>query len=155
MPLIPVLRSLLAYGSRFFIAIAILTLGYKLKKFPGNKEVSYKHSLRTLVFVLLLYIPIMALWINHKCSNPKSRYTEDVIVKEYTNITNERVPITHYDYMIVEFKDGCQLLVKINPNKNKYQIGTHLPVTIERGLLGLDVVVEYGFDNDEHSMFHK
>ncbi len=69
--------------------------------------------------------------------------------------------------MTVRFEDGWERTVEIKEYDidttlpvesaftyywEKYKIGTTLPVTIERGLFGIDVIVEWGFENDEHTV---
>ncbi len=60
--------------------------------------------------------------------------------------------------MIIRFEDGCKRTVNYDSEHdlrdddwNRYEIGTTLPVTMERGFFGIDVIVEWGFENAEYT----
>ncbi len=98
-------------------------------------------------FLLPQYIFPTLFWINYKWSDPESRHEEIITIEKYG-----RSGLSNY-YMFVRFEDGCQRNIDIKKEQDgQYKEGTTLPVTLERGLFGIDVIVEWGFENDEHTI---
>ncbi len=98
-----------------------------------------------LVYMLPIFVFSTFLWINHKWSDPKTRHEEVVTIEK---IKGRRS--FGYD-MTIKFEDDWERTVEIR-DRYKYKVGTTLPVTIERGLFGIDVIVEWGFENNEHTV---
>ncbi len=126
------------------IVAIVVFIAYKLPK-DKPKWVDYLLSIG--VAVVFFNIPTFY-WINYKWSDPKTRHEELVTVKRYNNSRSID--------MIVTFEDGRQRTVEMGSyhyyHNKKYDIGTTLPVTIERGFFGIDVIVEWGFENDEQTL---
>ncbi len=112
-------------------------------------------------FLLPLFFFPTLLWINYKWSDSETRHEELVMVKKHKSYSSG-------PDMIVRFESGYQRTVNIKDSYweeneagttvstgywEKYEIGSTLPVTIERGLFGIDVIVKWGFENDEHTLF--
>ncbi len=108
------------------------------------------YSIFFLPFFLPLFVFSTFLWANYIGSDSETRHTELVTV-EYFGTQR----IGGYE-MTVRFKNGCQRTVDMGIRGydcwEKCKKGTKLPVTIERGLFGIDVIVEWGFENDEHTI---
>ncbi len=114
-----------------------------------------------LTFLLPIFVFSTFLWINYIGSDPMTRHEELVTVEKHKGRRSVGVDMT------VRFEDGWERTVEIKEYDidttlpvesaftyywEKYKIGTTLPVTIERGLFGIDVIVEWGFENDEHTV---
>ncbi len=109
-----------------------------------KKKLSELFVVISFVVSIVLVVPSF-FWINYACSDLESRHKEIVTVEKY----DYDIRGSSYD-MTVKFDDGKERTIFIGMYPDTlYDVGTTLPVIIENGLFGIDIVVKWGFDHLE------